>query len=77
MPTDAASAMLLARKNFNYMAEARDEAHLEKLRLGATGYNLSLMKAGWISQEQLDQLAAELDAACFARKLENFGASDI
>lgn len=66
MPTDTASAMALARKNFNYLSEARDEAHLAKLRLGATGYNLSLMTAGWISQEQLNQLNSELDAACEA-----------
>lgn len=67
MPTDAASAMLLARKNFKYLVEARDEEHLEKLRLGAAGYNLSLMTAGWINQEQLDQLTAELDIACDSR----------
>ena len=67
MPTDTASAMALARKNFNYLSEARDEAHLAKLKLGATGYNLSLMTAGWINQEQLDQLTAELNTACDSR----------
>ncbi|ANF87154.1 hypothetical protein A7J50_3781 [Pseudomonas antarctica] len=67
MPTDAASAMALARKNFNYLAEAKDQAQLAKLRLGAAGYNQSLMKAGWISQEQVDQLNVELDVACDAR----------
>lgn len=71
MPIDAASAMASARKNFNYLAEARDEAHLAKLRMGATGYNLSLMTAGWISQEQLNQLNSELDAACGALKAGN------
>lgn len=64
MPIDAASAMELARKNFHYLAEAKDQAHLAKLRLGAVGYNQSLMTAGWISQEQVDQLNAELDVAC-------------
>lgn len=68
MPTDAASAMALARKNFKYLVEARDEEHLEKLRLGAAGYNLSLMTAGWINQEQLDQLTAELNIACDSRR---------
>lgn len=68
MPTDAASAMALARKNFKYLVEAGDEEHLEKLRLGAAGYNLSLMTAGWINQEQLDQLTAELNIACDSRR---------
>ncbi len=68
MPTDAASATALARKNFKYLVEARDEEHLEKLRLGAAGYNLSLMTAGWINQEQLDQLTAELNIACDSRR---------
>lgn len=67
MPTDAVSAMALARKNFKYLVEARDEEHLEKLRLGAAGYNRSLMTAGWINQEQLDQLMAELNIACDSR----------
>ncbi|MFO3675776.1 hypothetical protein ACKWMZ_26825 [Pseudomonas protegens] len=63
MPPDAASAMALARKNFNYLAEAKDQEHLEKLRKGAAGYNQSLMKAGWINQEQVDELSLELDSA--------------
>ena len=67
MQTDAASAMLLARKNFSYLAEAMDEAHLAKLKGGALGYNHSLMVAGWIDQGQLDQLNLELEAACEAR----------
>ena len=60
--------MALARKNFKYLVEARDQEHLEKLRLGAAGYNLSLMTAGWINQEQLDQLTAELNIACDSRR---------
>ena len=60
--------MALARKNFKYLVEAGDEEHLEKLRLGAAGYNLSLMTAGWINQEQLDQLTAELNIACDSRR---------
>ena len=58
--------MALARKNFNYLAEAKDQAHLARLRLGAAGYSQSLMKAGWINQEQADQLNVELDSACAA-----------
>ncbi len=70
MPTDTASAMALARKNFHYLAEAKDQAHLAQLRMGAVGYNQSLMTAGWINQEQLDQLNAELDDACDSRSRE-------
>ena len=56
--------MALARKNFHYLVEAKDQIHLAKLKLGAVGYNQSLVTAGWISQEQVDQLNSELDAAC-------------
>ena len=68
MPIDAATAMARARDNFKYLAEAKDDAHLAKLKGGACGYNHSLLIAGLISPKQLDQLNRELDEACLAYK---------
>ena len=68
MPTDAASAMAFARKNFVYLAEATDETHLAKLKEGATGYIHALVVAGWIGTDERQQLFAELDNAYEARK---------
>jgi len=66
MPVDAETAITRARSNFLYLAEAKDEAHLAKLKGGACGYNHSLLIAGLISADQLDHLNAELDEACRA-----------
>lgn len=68
MPTDAASAMALARKNFAYLGEAVDYAHLTKLKDGATGFIHSLVIAGWIGADERQQLENELDEAVEARK---------
>lgn len=67
MPIDAAAAMARARQNFKYLEEAMDDAHLMRLKNGACGYNRSLLIAGLISQEQLNELNAELEKACDAR----------
>lgn len=64
MPTDAATAMSQARANYRYLAEAKDKVHLLKLKNGASGYNLSLKRAGAINEEQLALLTDELESVC-------------
>lgn len=63
MPTDPIAAMARARANFSYLAEAKNDAHLRRLKAGADGYNQSLHIANVIDDAQLKHLTTELDEA--------------
>lgn len=64
MPTDQEAAIAHARANYRYLAEARCYADLDRLKMGADGYNQSLHIAKVIDDEQLRRLTSELDEAC-------------
>lgn len=63
MPTDPTAAMARARANYSFLAEAKNDAHLRRLKAGVDGYNQSLHIANVIDDDQLKQLTAELDEA--------------
>ncbi len=68
MPLDPTTAMARARANYRYLAEADNEAALERLKAGADGFNRSLHIAKVIDDEQLKQLSAELEETCESQR---------
>jgi hypothetical protein len=66
MPTEAITAMKMARSNFGYISEALDEAQLFSLKNSSTSFNQALQIAGLISHGELTSLTEELESACVA-----------
>ncbi len=66
MPTEAITAMKMARSNFGYLSEAQDQTQLLSLKNSSTSFNQALQKAGMITQDELTCLTEELESACMA-----------
>lgn len=66
MPTEAITAMAMARSNFGYISEARDETQLMALKSSSVSFNLALKTAGMITRDELTCLTEELESVCLS-----------
>ncbi|RBL72507.1 hypothetical protein C3E98_003075 [Pseudomonas sp. MWU13-2625] len=66
MPTEAITVMAMARSNFGYLSEARDEIQLLALKSSSTSFNQALQISGMITHDELTCLTEELETVCLA-----------